>query len=143
MWGHLREITYASNLNFKALLFTYWGQGSHVPVGSFFRWHSRNLKSFFVAYCNIALPYLRRPMIRWCYTGRFATTISSLAQHSVATLLQHCFNIVPTLFQHCWHGYNIVPTLQRCVAPRIVAANSAVQHHRYWQLYHLTKTIGW
>ena len=44
---------------------------------------------------------------RWCYTRRF------LVQHSVATLMQHCCDIVS-------NSYNIVPTLQRCVALKIV-----------------------
>ena len=40
-----------------------------------------------------------------------------LAQHSVATL----FGMVTI-------GYNIVPTLQRCVALKIVVANRPVYH---------------
>ena len=36
-----------------------------------------------------------------------------LVQHSVATLMQHCCDIVS-------NSYNIVPTLQRCVALKIV-----------------------
>ena len=47
---------------------------------------------------------------RWCYTVRFATTIFSATQ---------CCNIV-------WNIYNIVPTLQRCVALKIVVANRTV-----------------
>ena len=35
------------------------------------------------------------------------------------TALQHCYNIG-------WNGYNIVPTLQRCVALKIVVANRTV-----------------
>ena len=35
------------------------------------------------------------------------------------TALQHCFDIV-------WNIYNIVPTLQRCVALKIVVANHTV-----------------
>ena len=35
------------------------------------------------------------------------------------TALQHCCNIVS-------NGYNIVPTLQRCVTQRIVVANRLV-----------------
>ena len=42
-----------------------------------------------------------------------------LAQHSVVTLLRHCYNIVS-------YSYNIVPTLQLCVAPKIVVANRPV-----------------
>ena len=42
-----------------------------------------------------------------------------LAQHSVATLLQHCYDIVS-------NGYNIVPILQGCVVLTIVAANRPV-----------------
>ena len=38
------------------------------------------------------------------------------------TALQHCCDIVS-------NGYNIVPALQRCVAPKIVVANRPVQHH--------------
>ena len=42
------------------------------------------------------------------------------------TALQHCSDIV-------LNRYNIFPTLQRCVALKIVVANRAVQHHlREW-----------
>ena len=34
------------------------------------------------------------------------------------TVLQHCYDIV-------WNIYNIVPTLQRCVALKMVVANRA------------------
>ena len=40
---------------------------------------------------------------RWCYTGRFATTIYS-ATHAALITVQHCcdiFRMVTTLFQHC------------------------------------------
>ena len=36
-----------------------------------------------------------------------------LVQHSVATLMRHCYDIVS-------NSYNIVPTSQRCVALKIV-----------------------
>ena len=48
--------------------------------------------------------------LRWCYTRRFATTIFSATQRC---------NIVS-------NGSNIVPTLQRCVALKIVVANRPV-----------------
>ena len=38
------------------------------------------------------------------------------------TELQHCCDIVS-------NGYNIVPTLQRCAALKIVVAKRLVQHH--------------
>ena len=40
------------------------------------------------------------------------------------TALQHCCDIV-------LNACNIVPTLQRCVALKIVVANRPVQHHCY------------
>ena len=43
-----------------------------------------------------------------------------LAQHRVATLLQHWCDIVS-------NGYNIVPTLQRCVALKVVVANNWIR----------------
>ena len=39
-------------------------------------------------------------------------------------VLQHCCSIV-------LNGYNIGPTLQRCVALKIVVANRPVEHHLY------------
>ena len=42
-----------------------------------------------------------------------------LTQHSITALLQHCF----AWLQH------VVPTLQRCVALKIVVANRLVWHH--------------
>ena len=42
-----------------------------------------------------------------------------LAQHSVATLLQHCCDIVS-------NSYNIVQILRCCVALKIVVANRPV-----------------
>ena len=38
------------------------------------------------------------------------------------TALQHCYDID-------WNSCNIVPTLQRCVALKIVVTNRPVQHH--------------
>ena len=50
--------------------------------------------------------------LRWCYTRPFATTIFSSTKRC---------NIVATdIFSS---GYNIVPTLQRCVALKIFVAN--------------------
>ena len=52
--------------------------------------------------------------LRWCYTRQFATTIFLRN-----TALQHCYDIIS-------NSYNIVPTLQRCVALKIVVANRPV-----------------
>ena len=43
--------------------------------------------------------------------------------------MQHCCNIVS-------NGYNIVPTLQRCIALKIVVANRPVEHHLYTIGFH-------
>ena len=55
---------------------------------------------------------------RWCYTGRFATTIFSATQRCDI----NCCNIL-------LNGCNIVPTLQRFVAQNIVVANRPVLNH--------------
>ena len=43
-------------------------------------------------------------------------------EKKTVTALQHCCDIVS-------NSYHIVPTLQRCVAVKIVLANRPVQHH--------------
>ena len=53
-------------------------------------------------------------VLRWRYTRRFATTIFSRTH-----ALQYCCDIVS-------NSYNIVPTLQRFVALKVVVANCPV-----------------
>ena len=58
--------------------------------------------TFFVARFSVPLGDVRQDDLQRRFLG----------QHSVATLLRRCFEC-----------YNIVPTLQRCVALKIVVAN--------------------
>ena len=68
----------------------------------------------------------KQGILKGCYTGRFATTIFSATQVSNAAL-QPCCDIVS-------NGCNIVLTLLRCVALKIVVANGVVTLSKFRKL---------
>ena len=73
-------------------------------------------RHYFLSNAFVAVPVV--VAWRWCYTGRFATTIFSTTQRCDI----NCCNIL-------LNGCNIVPTLQRFVAQNIVVANRPVLNY--------------
>jgi len=119
-WGPFRGATNVASLNFKTLLFMYWG-GSHVPVGILLLYLrlSSSLSQFqsismsFVAISSVLCRCFKAMVLVEIYPNR-ASTLSCHSLKSLGGVLQSVLKASPVwlLYSLSWYQWVVTPTKQ-------------------------------